>query len=70
MPCNPSDVHVASLEVEPTYLAHVHVAMWQNADVEMQKLGCRACGSHDLADKHCNYAKQIHCALVTVVLAE
>ena len=45
-PRGPCDVHVASLEVEPTYLARVHEATWQNADVEMQKPGRRARGSH------------------------
>ena len=34
------------LEVEPTYLARVHEATWQDADVEMRKLSRRACGSH------------------------
>ena len=29
---------ILSLEVEPTYLARVHEAMWQDADVEMRKL--------------------------------
>ena len=37
---------ILSLEVEPTYLARVHEAMWQNDDVEMRKLCCRARGSH------------------------
>ena len=46
MPCAPSKVYVASLKVEPTFLAHVHDATWYNTEVEMQKLGHRACGSH------------------------
>ena len=46
MPCDPSDVHVALLEVEPTYLACVHETIWQIIDVEMQKLGRGARGSH------------------------
>ena len=37
---------ILSLEVEPTYLARVYEAMWQNADVEMRKLCTRARGSH------------------------
>ena len=37
---------ISSLEVEPTYLARVHEAMWQDADVEMRKLCRRARGSH------------------------
>ena len=37
---------ILSLEVDPTYLARVHEAKWQNADVEMRKLFRRACGSH------------------------
>ena len=37
---------VGLLEVEPTFLARVHEATWWNADVEMQKLGCRAHASH------------------------
>ena len=37
---------ISSLEVEPTYLARVHEAMWQDTDVEMRKLCCRARGSH------------------------
>ena len=45
-PCDPTYVHVGSLEVEPTFLARVYEAMWQHADVEMQKLGRRARGSH------------------------
>ena len=36
MPCAPCDVHVLSLEAEPTYLARVHEATWQDADVEMK----------------------------------
>ena len=46
MPRDPRNVHVALLEVEPTFLARVHKATWQNADVKMQKLGRRARGSH------------------------
>ena len=46
MPCDPSDVHVASLEVDPLYLARAHGATWQNTDMEMQKLDYRAHGSH------------------------
>ena len=45
-PCDPTYVHVGSLEVEPTFLARVYEATWQHADVEMQKLGRRARGSH------------------------
>ena len=37
---------ILSLEVEPTYLARVHEATWQDADVEMRKLCRRARGSH------------------------
>ena len=37
---------ISSLEVEPTYLARVHEATWQDADVEMKKLCHRARGSH------------------------
>ena len=37
---------ISSLEVEPMYLACVHEATWQDADVEMRKLCCRARGSH------------------------
>ena len=37
---------ILSLEIEPTYLACVHEATWQDADVEMRKLCRRACGSH------------------------
>ena len=33
---------ILSLEVEPTYLARVHEATWQDADVEMRKLCRRA----------------------------
>ena len=33
---------ILSLEVEPTYLARVYEAMWQNADMEMKKLCCSA----------------------------
>ena len=40
-------MHVASLEVEPTYLAGVHEVMWQNSEVEMQKTGRRTRGSYD-----------------------
>ena len=46
MPCDPTYVHVGSLEVEPTFLARVYEATWQHTDVEMQKLGRRARGSH------------------------
>ena len=35
-----------SLEVEPTFLAHVHEATWQLSDAEMQKLVHRARGTH------------------------
>ena len=45
-PCDPTYVHVGLLEVAPTFLARVYEATWQYADVEMQKLGHRACGSH------------------------
>ena len=37
---------ISSLEVEPTYLARVHEATWQDADVEMSKLCRRARGLH------------------------
>ena len=37
---------ISSVEVEPTYLARVHEATWQDADVEMRKLCRRARGSH------------------------
>ena len=37
---------ILSLEVEPTYLARVHEATRQDADVEMKKLCRRARGSH------------------------
>ena len=37
---------ISSLEIEPTYLARVHEATWQDADVEMRKLCRRARGSH------------------------
>ena len=37
---------ISLLEVEPTYLARVHEATWQNADMEMRKLFRRARGSH------------------------
>ena len=37
---------ISLLEVEPTYLAGVHEATWQDADVEMRKLCRRARGSH------------------------
>ena len=37
---------ISSLEVEPTYLARVHEATWQDADVEMKKFRRRARGSH------------------------
>ena len=40
------DHQILSLEVEPTYLARVHEATWQDADVEMRKLSRRARGSH------------------------
>ena len=46
MPCDPTNVHIGLLEVEPNFLARVHEATWQYADVEMQKLGRRARGSH------------------------
>ena len=36
---------ILSLEVDPTYLARVHEAMWHDADVEMRKLCRRARGS-------------------------
>ena len=36
---------ISSLEVEPTYLARVYEATWQDADVEMRKLCRRARGS-------------------------
>ena len=36
---------ILSLEIEPTYLSRVHVATWQDADVEMRKLCRRARGS-------------------------
>ena len=35
-----------SLEVEPTFLAHVHEAMWQASDAEMRKLARRARGTY------------------------
>ena len=37
---------ISLLEVEPTYLARVHEATLQDADVEMRKLCRRARGSH------------------------
>ena len=37
---------ISSLEVEATYLARVHEATWQDADVEMRKLCRRARSSH------------------------
>ena len=37
---------ILSLEVEPTYLARVHEATWQNADMELKKFCHRARGSH------------------------
>ena len=37
---------ILSLEVEAMYLARVHEATWQDADVEMRKLCRRARGSH------------------------
>ena len=37
---------ISSLEVEPTYLARVYEATWQDADMEMRKLCRRARGSH------------------------
>ena len=37
---------IMSLEIEPTYLARVHEATWQDSDVEMRKLCRRARGSH------------------------
>ena len=46
MPCAPVVKQISSLEVDPTYLARVYEAMWQNADVEMKKLCRRARGSH------------------------
>ena len=46
MPCARVVDQILSLEVEPTYLARVHEATWQNADVEMRKVCHRARGSH------------------------
>ena len=43
---SPKQGHVLSLEVEPTFLARVHEAMWQASDTEMQKLARRARGTH------------------------
>ena len=37
---------ISSLKVDPTYLARVHEATWQDADVAMRKLCRRARGSH------------------------
>ena len=45
-PSAPVVDQILLLEVEPTYLARVHEAMWQGADVEMRKLCRRARGSH------------------------
>ena len=45
-PRGPRGGHMASIEVEPTFLARVADATWQNADVEMRKLARRARGSH------------------------
>ena len=46
MPSARVDDQILSLEVDPTYLAHVHEATWQDADVEMRKLCSGARGSH------------------------
>ena len=37
---------ISSLKVELAYLARVHEATWQDADMEMRKLCHRAHGSH------------------------
>ena len=39
---------VGSLEVEPSFLARVHVATFDQADAEMRKLVRRARGNHAL----------------------
>ena len=44
-----------SLEVEPTFLAHVANAMWLDADMEMRKIACRTRYSHALF-----HVKQLH----------
>ena len=46
MPHGSCVAHVLSLKVEPTFLACVAEATWANADMEMQKLICRATGAH------------------------
>ena len=38
--------YVLLLKIEPMFIAHVLDATWANADVEMQKLVCRATGTH------------------------
>ena len=38
--------HAASLVVEPTFLARVSSATFDQPDAEMQKLVRRACGAH------------------------
>ena len=44
-----------SLEVKPTFVAHVANAMWHDADVEMREIACHARGSHALF-----HVKQLH----------
>ena len=46
MPHGTHAAHMLLLKVEPRFLACVAEATWANADVEMQKLVCRAQGSH------------------------
>ena len=54
-PRGPTVGNVMSLEVEPTFLAHVANATWHDADVKMCKIACRARGSHALF-----HVKQLH----------
>ena len=54
-PRGPTVGTALSLEVEPTFLAHVANATWYDADVEMRKIACHARGSHALF-----HAKQLH----------
>ena len=54
-PRGPTVGAVMSLEVEPTFLAHVANARWYDADMEMCKIARRARGSHALF-----HVKQLH----------
>ena len=54
-PRGPTVGTALSLEVEPTFLAHVANATWHDANVEMCKIARRARGSHALF-----HVKQLH----------